>query len=93
MACVIVNNAVGAPVAPLADAEAPTPEDPANATTVIAWRYPPTSGVDVTVTFVKVAGAGAAHTSAVPNCALVRRTNDHVNPAPDTVIVCAAVAA
>ena len=79
MACVVVNKAVGAPVAPLADAEAPTPDDPANATTVIAWRYPPTNGVEVTVTFVKVAGANPAQTSAVPNCALVRRTSAHVH--------------
>jgi hypothetical protein len=46
------------------------------------------ASVDVTVTFVNAAGADAAHTSAVPRWAVVRRTSDHDNPAPDTVAVC-----
>jgi hexokinase len=93
LACVVVNDTVDSPVAALFDADAPTPDDPANATTVSAWRNPPTSGVDVTVTFVNAVGAKAAHTSAVPNRAFVRFTNDHVNPAPDTVTDCDATEA
>jgi hypothetical protein len=37
------------------------------------------------VTFDNTPGANAVHTSAVPNCVLVRRANVQVNPAPDTV--------
>ena len=36
LACVVVNDTVGAPVAALFDAEAPGPDEFANATTVIA---------------------------------------------------------
>ena len=35
------------------------------------------------------ASANAAHTSAVPNCAFVRFTSDHVSPPPETVSCCA----
>ena len=83
-----VRDTVGAPVAPLFDADAPGPAELAKATTVNAWRNPPTSGVTVTVTLVSAVGASVAHTSEVPKRALVRRTSDQVSPAPETVVDC-----
>jgi hypothetical protein len=40
--------------------------------------------VALTLAFTSAAPAKALQTSAVPNCALVRRTNAHVSPPPDT---------
>jgi hypothetical protein len=44
--------------------------------------------VAVMEALVSVAGAWAAHTSAVPGWVLARFTNDQFNPPPDTVKVC-----
>src|SRR4051794_2367705 len=67
-ALVVVNATVGAPVAALAPALAPTPDAPLNASTVNDWSWVVgrTASVDVMVTFVSGPGAVAVQISEVP---------------------------
>src|SRR5678816_3991806 len=93
VAACAVSDTRGAPVAPLAMAEAPMPDAPVNAITVSDWftGRPSTLVTDcvlVTVTLVSAAGAVAVQISATPRCTAARVTRVHVRPAPEMVSVC-----
>ena len=69
-AVVVVKDADGAPLAALFTAMAPVCVlAPENATTTSEPTQTPDTRVAVTVTLLKIAGATACHTSAVPGCA------------------------
>lgn len=78
--------ALPVPVAPMAP-EPPDPDvsTPVKVTTVMEAGTLRAS-LATTETFVTVAGANARQISAVPSCALVRLTSDHVKPAPVTLV-------
>ena len=89
----VVSDALGAPglalllpVAPIAP-EPPLPEvfTPAKVTTVMEAATL-CDKLAFTETLLRVVGAKARQISAVPNCALVRLTNDQVRLAPVTPV-------
>ncbi len=83
---VVVRVAVGAPVAALPPAAAPSTawSAPTKATTVIEPTKEPLARVAVTVTLVRVEAAFACQISAVPAWVLARRRRRQVSPPPVT---------
>src|SRR4029078_9543428 len=91
VAACATSDTRGAPVAPLATAEAPMPDAPVNAITVSDWftgrqSTLVTDWVLVTVTLLSAAGAVAVQISATPRCTAARCTRVQVRPAPETVM-------
>ena len=84
---VVVNDAVAAPLAALADVDAPMPAAPLMAWTVNDWTKPPDEVVEVITALVSGVEAMAVQTSAVPCCEFVRRASDQFRPPPETVAV------
>jgi hypothetical protein len=88
---VVVNEAAGAPegaLAPFLPPIAPEPLTPVVSVPVKVMMVIEAAtlcdSVAFTLAFTSATPAKALQTSAVPNCALVRRTNAHVSPPPDT---------
>src|SRR3954465_9762094 len=91
VAACATSDTRGAPVAPLAMFEAPTPDAPVKAITVSDWfgARPSTRGTDcvlVTVTPLSAVAAVAVQISATPRCVAARCTRLHDSPAPETVM-------
>jgi hypothetical protein len=90
----VTKEAVGAPLAALPEAVAPTAPElllPVVSTPLKLIKVKELAAglerVAVATTFVKGEVAKARQISAVPGWVLVRRTKDQVNPAPDILLI------